>query len=572
MTFGDVADTHEPLVVGSKYHGLATPIHHQHQTRRWLQQLDRRASALPSLAHESRRASCVCLCRRWPVIARESREIGSSFPFPTTMGFEDFWPIALEGSEIASLSQLNVDSVTGTGNPLRLGIDAMLWIVETQAVFHKPRHAQAGQNPELRALFYKVCALHNAGVAALRRGRAQQAERQAGQERCYQATLAGFAVSGVGRDIRVLVANGVWRAEAELAELNAMGKLDAMLCSDANGVAFGGIKIFRMLDKKNHDAVTVYTTEKLKQLGLSRGGTILFALVMGGNYADGLSGRFDDDDALAAFLVGWRQDLRAELRTNSRRFLKSRQPAASNKIPESFPNIRILRLYVAPAVSGVMAPHALSARVPDLSKLALFCANKFGWDGNTIVTKFKNLPHNQLQYLSALASNHLIRDPVPNLASFLKIVSSRPGWVRVKIIDSVLVSTVLSRLSSKPHIARSSRHTGCRRSWFGRIFRKWTASCCWTSVHPATSTAVVSSSSTSASVAVVPATAVGSAVAIAGPSINPRNLVSIKPLLSTMGSGAEGVRGDVIDLTDDDTASSKKTHMSMVDYIDLTNA
>ncbi|KAJ7831726.1 hypothetical protein B0H14DRAFT_3463906 [Mycena olivaceomarginata] len=47
------------------------------------------------------------------------------------------------------------------------GVDAYLWITQCQAVFHKPRHAQMGKNPELKALFYKLAALNQAGVTAV---------------------------------------------------------------------------------------------------------------------------------------------------------------------------------------------------------------------------------------------------------------------------------------------------------------------------------------------------------------------------------------------------------------------
>ncbi|KAJ7460433.1 hypothetical protein B0H11DRAFT_1627492, partial [Mycena galericulata] len=44
---------------------------------------------------------------------------------------------------------------------LRIGIDASIWLSQCCAVFQGPgrRHFHAGQNPELCALFYKLCEL-----------------------------------------------------------------------------------------------------------------------------------------------------------------------------------------------------------------------------------------------------------------------------------------------------------------------------------------------------------------------------------------------------------------------------
>ncbi|KAJ6453017.1 hypothetical protein C8R47DRAFT_1083561 [Mycena vitilis] len=63
---------------------------------------------------------------------------------------------------------------------------------------------------------------------------------------------------------------------------------------------------------------------------------------------------------LEDFLVRWREDLRLELATNSRGFLRSKQPNLSTNIPETFPSLRALKL-------------------------------ELGWNSSTILDKFKRL-------------------------------------------------------------------------------------------------------------------------------------------------------------------------------------
>jgi hypothetical protein len=46
-------------------------------------------------------------------------------------------------------------------------IPLSIWMMKTQTVFHKPSHAQCGKNPELRALFYRLCYLARFQLSAV---------------------------------------------------------------------------------------------------------------------------------------------------------------------------------------------------------------------------------------------------------------------------------------------------------------------------------------------------------------------------------------------------------------------
>ena len=42
-----------------------------------------------------------------------------------------------------------------------------IWMMKAQKVFHKPSHTQCGKNPELRALFYRLCYLARFQLSAV---------------------------------------------------------------------------------------------------------------------------------------------------------------------------------------------------------------------------------------------------------------------------------------------------------------------------------------------------------------------------------------------------------------------
>ncbi|KAJ7182078.1 PIN domain-like protein [Mycena filopes] len=320
------------------------------------------------------------------------------------MGINDFWKF-----------------ITVNGEPMIVGVDACLWMTQCQAVFHTPRHAQAGRNPELRALFYKLAALNQTGVIgvfvfdgpnrpSVKRGtQVKSKPHWLTQEFKQMIELFGFHSHTAPGE-----------AEAELAHLNQEQDIHAVLTDDSDAAIFGAQCIIRSLDKKKKDKVTVYTAKALRNtasVGLTLGGMLLLAILRGGDYdAGGLVGcgmaiahelarcGFGDtllaavqnqtEGSLEHFLVAWRRDLRDELASNSRGHMRSRQKALASKIPETFPSIRVLKLYVHPVTSGSDGFEAPTTdrwvpKVPSLADLALCCKRKFGWSAVDMVSKFK---------------------------------------------------------------------------------------------------------------------------------------------------------------------------------------
>ena len=149
---------------------------------------------------------------------------------------------------------------------------------------------------------------------------------------------------------------------------------------------------------------------------LTRGGLILIGLLSGGDYhqaglprcgpgiAHGLAkcGLGDEllkaahslsRDELPDFLTTWREDLRAELRTNARGYLGSKKPSLAKAVPDTFPDIDVLLSYTNPIISatdaGARRTHTPPKweREPDLGKLAHLCELHFEWGLKDIIIK-----------------------------------------------------------------------------------------------------------------------------------------------------------------------------------------
>ena len=167
----------------------------------------------------------------------------------------------------------------------------------------------------------------------------------------------------------------------------------------------------------NHS--TIYTSADIlahPSVQLTRGGLILIGLLSGGDYhqaglprcgpgiAHGLAKSGLGDELLEAaqsltraelseFLTTWREALRNELRTNSRKHLRSKKPSLAKTIPDSFPDVDVLLSYTNPVISatdaGARRTHTPPEwkREPNLAKLAHVCELHFEWGLKDIIIK-----------------------------------------------------------------------------------------------------------------------------------------------------------------------------------------
>ncbi|KIL57606.1 hypothetical protein M378DRAFT_87657 [Amanita muscaria Koide BX008] len=289
-----------------------------------------------------------------------------------------------------------------------------IWIRQSQAVFFKPGHATAGENPELRTLFFKLSQLLSACILAIfifdgplrpsvKRGKNVVASPHWLTED-FQRLINAFGFFSH---------QAPGEAEAELAQLNAAGLIDGILTDDSDVFVFGATHVIRssILSSNNTDNVTVYTLDKIKsdaQVCLTHEDIILIALLVGGDYdLAGLPGcgtmiahklvrssplgsqlvhafrTRQDLESFSTFLKGWRNCLRHVLSTKNQ--LLGRQfKALADSIGEDFPQVPIVQKYVEPVTSwslGSPAPDGScwKAHAPDLAQLTRLCERMFAW-------------------------------------------------------------------------------------------------------------------------------------------------------------------------------------------------
>ncbi|KAI0093320.1 hypothetical protein BDY19DRAFT_989970 [Irpex rosettiformis] len=343
------------------------------------------------------------------------------------MGVPGLWDVIQEAGYSRALLHFSVvDGFEGNRpeiRALRVGIDASLWY------FHAENSTDAGSNPELRLLAFRCFRLLSAGVVPLFMfDGPQRPEQKRGSKKGKRGT------HWLHKDFtRMLDCFGMeWRiapgeAEAELAYLNKIDIIDAVITDDVDTFLFGGRTIIRNMSfsltgNKNHPAknkegkdskfhVRIFEADAIESrnnIALTRGGMILFALLCGGDYDNNkgirnlsagfalglarqgygdrlLSAYYQGPDHLRAFLPGWRRELGNELRTNTSGLLPGRKDVS---LPQNFPDLTIFELYANPITSarnGVNGIDGLAMRDtgnPSLSRLAEFCEEKFDdWGG-----------------------------------------------------------------------------------------------------------------------------------------------------------------------------------------------
>ncbi|KAF9559207.1 PIN domain-like protein [Agrocybe pediades] len=203
-------------------------------------------------------------------------------------------------------------------------------------------------------------------------------------------------------------------AEAELAMLNQLGMIDAVVTNDSDAVLFGAVVIYKSIprDQREYDdQVLKYDAGDAEdEIGFYKGTALLIALMAGGDYdRRGIYGcgftvardlakcgfgdslieayeRLRDNHFhdFTGFLIEWRATLRLELCRNTQGKLSQRCPAIAASIPDSFPSVDILDLYLKPLTSS-----STPAGVPDhgrwihheisLSLIVQFCVQHLGW-------------------------------------------------------------------------------------------------------------------------------------------------------------------------------------------------
>ncbi|KAI1784256.1 hypothetical protein LXA43DRAFT_976766 [Ganoderma leucocontextum] len=346
------------------------------------------------------------------------------------MGVSGLWEIINKASQTRSVAHLAlVDGFErnehGTRS-LRIGVDASLWLQHvTTPHWMKDKNPNAanaranrvGDNPELRTLFFKLARWSKLPVSLLfvfdgrERPKVKRGSRMGKSGSHPHARGFRELIDLFGWDSRE--ARG--EAEAELAFLNQVGAIDAVVTDDIDCLIFGARMILKNFSlnlsgnkadppkdangKSSDRHARVYTADEIQRhpdVRLTRGGLVLFALMSGGDYDEGLfrcgpsmahamARQQFGDDLLAAYeqhrggggpafvlwLEQWRQALQTAIRANSQGLMARAAP--------NF--LATVELYVRPLTSasggGQGGGPPRTRRAFDLPGLAWWCEKHF---------------------------------------------------------------------------------------------------------------------------------------------------------------------------------------------------
>ncbi|KAK4042765.1 hypothetical protein C8A01DRAFT_44260 [Parachaetomium inaequale] len=307
-----------------------------------------------------------------------------------------------------SLCKLAVDTLEETGRPLRLAVDFSIWQYQVQA-------AKGGANPAIRTLFYRLVRLLGHAIDPIfvfdgpNKPAFKRNKRSSGRGDAVATAMAKRLIRLFGFTIH----DAPGEAEAECALLEQQGIVDAVLSEDVDTIMFGCRRTLRNWTAEGskgsktpthvsmYDAAAVAAGPPGSGPGLDRQGMVLVALMSGGDYLpEGVPGcgvKVACEAAKAGFgrdlcrikradrdgLAAWKQRLLHELRTNESRYFRTRHKAL--EIPESFPDMEILRYYTHPVVSRDATIERLKAEFPpastvDIAGLREFTRETFDWD------------------------------------------------------------------------------------------------------------------------------------------------------------------------------------------------
>ncbi|KAK0471670.1 PIN domain-like protein [Armillaria novae-zelandiae] len=314
-------------------------------------------------------------------------------------------------------------------------------MVQCEAMFWGPRHAQAGDSPELRTLLFRLAYLLRCTVipvfvfdGALRPGikRGKKVRTRAPWlEKHFKEMIRAFGF---------YYHDAPGEAEAELATMNKAGIIDMIITEDSDALVFGGMCILRRVEvisllyrpprskgdngkkiKIDPDEYVLYSSKHIlaqDNVRLTEGGLFLLAILLGGDYDGnkGLSGcgqktahmlaltglgdslylavKTMDNSELQKYLTVWRDMLRSELLQPSIPGA-SKHPSLANKIPVAFPNMKILKYYAQPITSWHagfeqrVVASAWEVPLPDIALISDFCSRFFHWDSDVLLQRLR---------------------------------------------------------------------------------------------------------------------------------------------------------------------------------------
>ncbi|KAK7027188.1 PIN domain-like protein [Favolaschia claudopus] len=271
----------------------------------------------------------------------------------------------------------------------RVGTDASSWMCRACAL-----HGNT-ESPELVALFGRCARLFGLPFIpifvfdgplrpSMKRGKIVKGNDH-WLTKSFQLMLEGFGFDWI-------------TAPSAMSSTGVPCRSDAILTDDSDAFVSGAEMVLQICSEDNRN----YSASQYSRLGLTRYDFILIALLAGGDYSDGLDGcgittavglaqaglgcqLFQGLNGLSytdssACLNQWRLALQSDT---------DMYPALAAKIPDNFPALDIIHLYLHPIVAHGSTPASLSLNSPRLDVLARFAEAHFAWgDSVGILTHF----------------------------------------------------------------------------------------------------------------------------------------------------------------------------------------
>lgn len=321
---------------------------------------------------------------------------------------------AIGPGERISLSKLAITHLEQNARPIRIAVDISIWLFQVQS-------GRGGKNPELRTLFYRLLKVLSLPIHPLF---VYDGPHKPPFKR-------GKAVSGLGTAPIITLSKRLvdlfkfprhdapGEAEAECARLQRAGVVDAVMSNDVDALMFGSSWTVMNFSKEGGSGtgaathVTCYRMsnsqgqEHPPNVILDRSGMILFAMLSGGDYlpsgvtkcgsklaAEIAKAGFgkdlmdiinSDEPDLSSKLSEWRERLQDELDENISGYFQTKHKAV--KIPETFPDPKILEFYARPVVSNDEEVEFLKRKLEnawdeevDAMEIRKFAADTFEWN------------------------------------------------------------------------------------------------------------------------------------------------------------------------------------------------
>lgn len=315
------------------------------------------------------------------------------------------------GERIA-LSKLAVDHHERSNHPLRIAIDISIWNFQIQS-------GRGGTNPALRTLYYRLLKLLLLGIKPLFvfDGPNKPPFKRNKKTGFHGASLPNYLAKQLLKFFGFPFHTAPGEAEAECALLQKAGIVDAVMSEDVDTLMFGCTMTMRNWSSegtrgnKSPTHINLYTADAVKEgtANMDSDGMILIALMSGGDYIPAGIPRCGIKTACEAARAGFgyelcrltkddkeglrefRERLQYELETNESGFFRSKHKAM--QIPDSFPDMAVLRYYTHPVVSSVDGILRLASEINwdaqvDIPGLRNFVIEAFEWMGLPGAQKF----------------------------------------------------------------------------------------------------------------------------------------------------------------------------------------